>query len=457
MATNYSLNVNSPFLPSPQPKPGDRTASNKFGLSFGNNSYQDAYTKINDRLNQQFSDEFKSQYSFLGGPGKPDTDIDKQSKEDLNPLDDANTEEKKKFNLGKILRSGISTAGKGIKSLGKYTSKVYGALGDFIPTKEGATNGTDQAAEQAIGAFRQIARKTAIGRAWDTTYKLGSQFGLNGTATDFNDKANGLTFWEHLGNAATKPIPFIGAIGTSIEKNDRSRLAGSSMYLWDGNVDRYGQKGDASDKFNVLFGGSKMKEGADKDKININTAIGIKEQGSRDILGAADTVKESEKLRSQLEGGWDYITPDSRIFAKSGTVLQFTKRTLSKHKIKKQQGGGQVICTNYQNYVDEFKEGGKVNVIPEGALHKNKHHLEEVDEKFEDVTAKGIPVIVEAKDGEVIQQAEVERQEIIFRLEVTKKLEELSKKHTDEAAIEAGKILVKEILYNTVDNTQEMI
>jgi len=42
-------------------------------------------------------------------------------------------------------------------------------------------------------------------------------------------------------------------------------------------------------------------------------------------------------------------------------------------------------------------------------------------------------------------------------LEVTKKLEELSKKHTDEAAIAAGKLLVKEILYNTIDNTNNMI
>jgi len=53
--------------------------------------------------------------------------------------------------------------------------------------------------------------------------------------------------------------------------------------------------------------------------------------------------------------------------------------------------------------IKAFKEGGKVNVIPDGALHKNKHHLEEVDEKFEDVTTKGIPVIVESEDGEVIQ------------------------------------------------------
>lgn len=112
-----------------------------------------------------------------------------------------------------------------------------------------------------------------------------------------------------------------------------------------------------------------------------------------------------------------------------------------------------------ETFTGIFKEGGKVNVIPEGALHKNKHHLEDVDEKFGDgsITTKGIPVIVESEGGEVIQQAEVERQEIIFRLEVTKKLEELSKKHTDEAAIEAGKLLTYEILYNTEDKTNNMI
>ena len=111
-------------------------------------------------------------------------------------------------------------------------------------------------------------------------------------------------------------------------------------------------------------------------------------------------------------------------------------------------------------YVEEFKEGGKTkeeletpeieetnqkNLIPEGALHKNKHHIEHT----EGLTQKGIPVI--DNDGE--QQAEIELDEIIFTLEVTKKLEELYKEGTDEAAIEAGKLLVKEILFNTDDRT----
>ena len=93
----------------------------------------------------------------------------------------------------------------------------------------------------------------------------------------------------------------------------------------------------------------------------------------------------------------------------------------------------------------EIEETNQKNLIPEGALHKNKHHMEHT----EGLTQKGIPVI--DNDGE--QQAEIELDEIIFTLEVTKKLEELYKEGTDEAAIEAGKLLVKEILFNTDDRT----
>lgn len=113
----------------------------------------------------------------------------------------------------------------------------------------------------------------------------------------------------------------------------------------------------------------------------------------------------------------------------------------------------------------KFKDGGELskgeselektnqkNIIPEGALHKERHNMENA----EDLTKKGIPVI----DNNGEQQAEIERDEIVFTLEVTKKLEELynkyqdaSNKEKDELAIEAGKILVYEILYNTEDRT----
>lgn len=106
-------------------------------------------------------------------------------------------------------------------------------------------------------------------------------------------------------------------------------------------------------------------------------------------------------------------------------------------------------------YIPKKEKGGKLdkeepltsqkNVIPEGALHARKHHMENAD----NLTKKGIPVVT--NEGE--QQAEIELNEIIFSLEVTKKLEELCANGSDEAAIEAGKLLVKEILFNTDDRT----
>lgn len=121
---------------------------------------------------------------------------------------------------------------------------------------------------------------------------------------------------------------------------------------------------------------------------------------------------------------------------------------------------------SWEPQITELKEGGNLsdkqnetkeetnqkNIIPDGALHKEKHHMENA----EDLTKKGIPVI----DNDGVQQAEIERDEIVFTLEVTKKLEELYHKYydqetskKDDLAIEAGKILVHEILYNTIDKT----
>jgi len=95
-----------------------------------------------------------------------------------------------------------------------------------------------------------------------------------------------------------------------------------------------------------------------------------------------------------------------------------------------------------------------MNVIPEGALHARKNNMEGAGEDF---TAKGIPVV----DNQGEQQAEIECNEIIFRKQVTDKMEELYKKYNseesqskkDEIAIEMGKILTCEITKHTDDKT----
>ena len=79
----------------------------------------------------------------------------------------------------------------------------------------------------------------------------------------------------------------------------------------------------------------------------------------------------------------------------------------------------------------------------------------------EGITRKGIPV-VSGKGDTFKQQAEIERDEIILRLEVTRKLEDASEKYYDEGtsdeekeqlAIECGEMMIDEILNNTRDNT----
>lgn len=141
---------------------------------------------------------------------------------------------------------------------------------------------------------------------------------------------------------------------------------------------------------------------------------------------------DAQVLNNLLNGGYRDIT-----FSKKGGILDSFKNKLDRARI--------IIETKKTIIIEPVeKEEETKNVIPEGALHANLHHMD-----LDNVTKKGVPVI----DNEGDQQAEIERDEIIFRLEVTKLIEEFKKDGSDEAAIKAGKLLTEEILYNTEDRT----
>ena len=123
---------------------------------------------------------------------------------------------------------------------------------------------------------------------------------------------------------------------------------------------------------------------------------------------------------------------------------------------KDDQGVPLVYYQYIPNNPQAFKQGGQMNLIPEGSLHAHKNHMEGAGKDF---TAKGIPVMT--ADGKE-QVAEIEKNEIVFNKEVTNFIEENYKKfysdevsssEKDELAIKAGKRLVKEILKNTDDRT----
>ena len=99
--------------------------------------------------------------------------------------------------------------------------------------------------------------------------------------------------------------------------------------------------------------------------------------------------------------------------------------------------------------VQKFAEGG--SILPTGKLHKELNHLNELNEQFEDLTRKGIPVVTMNEGGELEQVAEIERDEICFSKEITDQLEIYWKDGSEEAMIAAGKLLTEEILYNMKD------
>lgn len=170
---------------------------------------------------------------------------------------------------------------------------------------------------------------------------------------------------------------------------------------------------------------------------------------------------------------WKYVKRISK-HKNGGTIIEICNTTIIEpidlSLIEEFKNGGSIIKPidytiiepiNLDELIEEFKNGGSINVIPDGALHARKHNME-----IEGITKKGIPVVSENENGELEQQAEIEKEEIIYRIEVTQKLEELSKiyyndnstkEQKDEAALEAGKLLTRETLYNTVDNTKKLL
>ena len=172
--------------------------------------------------------------------------------------------------------------------------------------------------------------------------------------------------------------------------------------------------------------------------------------------------------QTQLAGGQDF----SPLMAKKGATLQDIRNYIKVRNIEKEVVQNPNLDDNLEkSEIQKFQNGG--SLIPSGALHKNKHNLESVNPELDgEITKKGIPVISYAEEGdileyekdgktpkllaeggEVIQHAEIEKDEVILNLCLTKKLVELMKKDTPEAMIEAGKILARELMENTTDNT----
>ena len=180
----------------------------------------------------------------------------------------------------------------------------------------------------------------------------------------------------------------------------------------------------------------------------------VKEQNLKNDL--LTNISKTNTLRKQSDYAQNLNTQN--INRNSGNTYQ----TMAVGKEGLKLPDREMLDAIYAKKVTICKDGGVIgvdsNVIPEGALHKELNHMEEHNEELDKViTDKGIAVVTTDKDGKIEQVAEIEKEEIVFRLELTKKIEELWHNGSQEAMLKAGKLLVKEIMGNTDDNTEEIL
>lgn len=337
-------------------------------------------------------------------------------------------------------------------NIGNTMSKAGGyadMIGSFIPKKEQSalTTGLNQGYDAAANMISSVPGVgTIVGGAMKIGGMLSDGLTALGVGTDqmtTTDKILDSKFMK------LTPMGLVNAFGakkadTIYKDNETWEQQGSayggSMAKVDDALTKSGKKygafsGKARRKANAQIAEAKRQQNLVSD---IN-------QEAQDAFAASNYRGIGLRNELALSGGYRNMAVGRNGMKILDVESQWAREVLTKVKIRPKE--------KLEEQPPKFAEGGKVNVIPDGALHAHKHHLEDISPEYEQVTSKGIPVVTEEEGGKLKQHAEIERNEIIFRLEVTKKLEELMKDGSDDAAIEAGKLLAHEIINNTVDNT----
>lgn len=336
-------------------------------------------------------------------------------------------------------------------NIGNTMSKAGGyadMIGSFIPKEQSAlTTGLNQGYDAAANMISSVPGVgTIVGGAMKIGGMLSDGLTALGVGTDqmtTTDKILDSKFMK------LTPMGLVNAFGakkadTIYKDNETWEQQGSayggSMAKVDDALTKSGKKygafsGKARRKANAQIAEAKRQQNLVSD---IN-------QEAQDAFAASNYSGIGLRNELALSGGYRNMAVGRNGMKILDAESQWAREVLTKAKIRPKE--------KLEEQSPKFAEGGKVNVIPDGALHAHKHHLEDISPEYEQVTSKGIPVVTEEEGGKLKQHAEIERNEIIFRLEVTKKLEELMKDGSDDAAIEAGKLLAHEIINNTVDNT----
>ena len=297
-----------------------------------------------------------------------------------------------------------------------------------------------QLAESALGVFG--VKKADVMSGGEQFFSKGSDIALKAGLKSGNPIAMGI-------GAGLKGLDLINQFGGKTAKKQ------GTIGLETGPYD-FKTSPLAGQKFTV-FGNSKRK------KVNALT-----QRLDTENLMAANTAYKAKQENLAVSNSWGDIADanqqrllgglDTRVLsAKLGTKINPSKL---RNIAKKVKGNSKKVKGNSKKEdVEKFENGGKMNVIPDGALHARLNHLD--GELGEAVTSKGIPVVTFDDGGEITQHAEIEVNEIIFNKDTTDQIEHYfklykkaeSEQEKNKIAIECGKFLVEEILENTDDRT----
>ena len=337
-------------------------------------------------------------------------------------------------------------AGLGMNAAGAILSAIGGPKQEYSGEKGSVTKGLDSAYDVAQSAATFI---PGVGTLVSGLMSLNK--GVTGMLNKWGGGTDAMTDVDAvLGSNWFGPIGSInGFTGTRAHTMDGKDFMTQEQLgnMWSGYGDSYARYKYASDKEGKKYGGfssgarrraNRTIDKANMDKeylLDMNRGYELGNIRGNNMAGIRGTA-----YNIALSGGFKPVS-----IGRQGFKISSLKEAINSiDKTPKKES----IITPWKPTQEEitlFKQGGSMNLIPEGSLHARLHHMEDAD----GLTKKGIPVV----DNEGNQQAEIELNEIIFRKEVTDKLEELAKDGSNKAAEEAGRLLVKEIFENTEDRT----
>ncbi len=226
--------------------------------------------------------------------------------------------------------------------------------------------------------------------------------------------------------------------GYAFNMNPNAGKKQTLLGTWGGKTKRANTLTASTDRSNLLAGNA-----AYKNTQNL--------QAANNSFGDIQTTNQQK-----LAGGLN----TNILAAKKGAKINPTYLRNIVNKVKHTDKINKEVIEEYiEEDITKFQDGGKMNVIPDGALHARKNNYD--GELGKTVTDKGIPVITYDDGGEITQHAEIEINEIIFHKDTTTQLEDFFKQYKDteskeeknKIALECGKFLSSEILENTDDKT----